>query len=814
MTDPLRDDVPTLKTGTVVSRYRVVRKLGEGQMGEVYETQRTTDGGHVALKVVRNMAGHDEPLRRFQREATLCAALRHRNVVPVIDYGVWEGKPFLAMPILRGTDLDALLTRVGALPPDVALYIALGSARGLDFAHKSSIVHRDFKPANVFLDHGDDQVVTPIVCDFGVAKALDASDGGITATGAVVGTPLYMAPEQLIDSKRVDARCDVWSLGMTLYQMLAGRTAFADVRTFAELLLAMREERIPALQSFAPWVQPSVARIVHAMLLPPERRLPTMGAVIEALERFVPADAKVTVDSLRSVPDEMKSRGATVAIVPMSADELSRPDLGGSSAAPTTQTSADPFIGRTLNDRYVVSAKIGSGGMGAVYEATDRLPASAAHGEVALKVMLVEPSLKDSEGIRRFLREAKAAGRIANPHVTAVLDTGVDAMTGSPYLVMERLRGNDLSGYIRQMGALEPEPVVSLFLHACDGLATAHALGIVHRDIKPSNLFVHEWSDGTVVLKICDFGIAKQLTGTDAPEVSAELTRTGGILGSPLYMSPEQAKSARNVDARSDVFSLSLSLHEALSGRRPWDGKSSMGEIIVAVCTEDVPPLTELAPWVAPELARTIHRGLMRDPAARFQTIADFAAALRPFGLGRPLKGAEVVGVRAERRSQARPPYPVESSASASASTHDPTSVTSSGLGGAGGRSRATAGIIGVAAVALVGAGVGFAVLRNRAVPTETPAGPAATAPTMSNTPLNPAPSASNTTTIVALPGEPVDAGLTPARSNAHAALPPRPNVTRPNVPPTSSPGTATSRPTAAPTASGVGRGGTATDLP
>jgi eukaryotic-like serine/threonine-protein kinase len=172
------DNGSDLAAGTVISRYSVVRKLGAGQMGEVYEAQRTADGGRVAVKIVRIGGDGREPLRRFHREATLCASLRHPNIVPVIDYGVWEGRAFLVMPVLHGTDLDRLLERVGAIAPDVAVAIAVGCGRGLQVAHDASFVHRDFKPANVFLHEDEDATVTPIVCDFGVAKAVDTTTVG------------------------------------------------------------------------------------------------------------------------------------------------------------------------------------------------------------------------------------------------------------------------------------------------------------------------------------------------------------------------------------------------------------------------------------------------------------------------------------------------------------------------------------------------------------------------------------------------------------------------------------------------------------
>jgi eukaryotic-like serine/threonine-protein kinase len=809
-----------LSEGTVVSgRYRIVEKIGQGQMGEVYRARRTaSDAGEVALKVIRSVLadGKTEPIRRFEREAQVCAGLRHPNIVPVIDHGVWEHRPFLVMPVLSGSDLDSLIQRVGALPPDVAVAIAIGCARGLACAHEQRIVHRDFKPANVFLDESPDGSVTPVVCDFGVAKALDpaasSGEGAITATGAIVGTPLYMSPEQLLDSKRVDTRCDIWALGSTLYHMLAGRAPFEHVRTYSELLLAMRDEKVPAVQSFAPWVSPQLARVVHAMLLHAKKRIASIGEVIEALEFAERRKTNLTKGSLTHVTPTTKGHVATVALMPKDASELrntvdSPPPADSQDAEPH-----DPFIGRTINNRYAVIARLGLGGMGAVYDATDLAPGRGTHSEVALKVMIGD-HMRDTEAVKRFLREAKAAAKIANPYVAMVLDTGVDAVTGSPYLVMERLRGNDLSTLLHLEKALEPQPIVSLFLHACEALRAAHSLGIVHRDIKPSNLFLHETADGDVVLKVCDFGIAKQLTTQDGPgamELSAELTRTGGLLGSPLYMSPEQAKSAKNVDARSDVFSLALSLHEALSGQRPWAGHTSMGEIIVAVCTQDVPKLNTLAPWVDPGLVSVIERGLQRDPGARYQSVSDLGDALRPYGLGgRTVKRRELVGV-GDRRAfvQSEP-------SSARALTNQPVSITHSG--GASGRAKAGIVIGGVALLAIVGSAAVYVTQHNSgSVKNDTgglvPSAPASPPPAPFPLPAKTAPPTTGTesTTVpvpVPVPAPSVSVATTTISPNPkpQVIVPPKPSQTVvPVVSVTAS----------APNPAKSGRGGTATDLP
>ena len=664
MSRPTEESTRTygLSAGSVVGDYTVVRKLGSGAMGEVHEAVGRS-GERVALKLLHATAGSVDGQRRFVREARLCAELRHPNVVSVSDHGVHAGSPFFVMPLLRGRDLEQWLAATGALRPEVAVAIVLQACAGVRAAHEAGIVHRDLKPANVFLDErGGDIRVT--VCDFGVAKVCD-EDGSLTASGAVIGTPLYMAAEQLLNSKRVDARCDVWALGMILYTLLTGCPALEHKRSIGDLVLALNENAIPPVQTRAPWVTPALARVVHAALLPIDQRLATVQALEDALLRWAPGERRLTLEQLVPVPEERKAVVATRATLPRDATELQEQGddtVGGDEHAP--DEGPDTFLGRSLADRYRVVARIGSGGMGAVYEAIDTsvLERAETRGQspfaigddtrvVAVKVMHPEQGPRALDAIRRFLREAKASSRIESAHVTRFLDSGVDAATGAPFLVMERLRGRDLATHLATSGALEVGPAVTLFLQACDALRAAHALGIVHRDIKPSNLFLHE-EGRSVSLKVCDFGIAKQLT-RDGVEASTELTRTGGMIGSPLYMSPEQAKSAKNVDERTDIFSLALTLHETLSGVRPWEGRTSMGEIIVAVCTENVPALAALAPWVDSELSAVLEKGLQRDVANRFATIDDFAKALERFGERRPLAQEDLVGIPSVRRARA-----------------------------------------------------------------------------------------------------------------------------------------------------------------
>ena len=464
-----------LREGTVVGGYTLGRQLGAGEMGDVYRATGK-DGAEVAIKILKlGMAGPGSEIeQRFAREAKLCAALQHPNLVSVSDHGTHEGAPFFVMPLLRGVDLDGWLLTTGPLCPEVAVAIVLQACAGVRAAHEAGVVHRDLKPANIFLDETNEEIRT-VVCDFGVAKVRD-EDGSLTASGAVLGTPLYMSPEQLINSKRVDARCDVWALGMVLYHALAGTSAFHETRSIGDLILALNQNAVPPIQQRAPWVSPALARVVHAALLPLDKRLATVRDLEEALLRWAPGERRLTRDKLAPIPQDRKAQVATLASLPADARELDHqaddtlvdPKLP---AADAQTEPADTYVGRTLAGRYRIVVRIGSGGMGAVYEAIDT-EASEDPRVVALKVMHPEAGARATETIRRFLREAKASSRIESAHVARFIDSGVDPSTGAPFIVMERLRGRDLATHLATSGALDVGPTIALFLQACDALAS------------------------------------------------------------------------------------------------------------------------------------------------------------------------------------------------------------------------------------------------------------------------------------------------------------------------------------------------------
>ncbi|MGH7283477.1 MAG: serine/threonine-protein kinase [Polyangiaceae bacterium] len=295
-------------------------------------------------------------------------------------------------------------------------------------------------------------------------------------------------------------------------------------------------------------------------------------------------------------------------------------------AAEEDRDEVIPRIGETIDGRYEVVADLAVGGMGAILSAIDKT-----NGErVAIKVML-GAAMEIEGAITRFEREARAAAGIVSEHVVRIFHVG-ELANGAPFMVMEFLDGKDLGAIITPDQPLPVAESVDYVLQACEAMAEAHKSGIVHRDLKPSNLFLANRSDGTKAIKVVDFGISK--FAADSPVLGKEgvsLTATRTMMGSPLYMSPEQVRSAKNVDRRSDIWALGVILYELLSGRLPFEGDNA-GAICAMIVADEPVPLRMMKEDLPAQLERIVMRCIEKEPAARYQDVAELADALRPFG--------------------------------------------------------------------------------------------------------------------------------------------------------------------------------------
>ncbi len=287
--------------------------------------------------------------------------------------------------------------------------------------------------------------------------------------------------------------------------------------------------------------------------------------------------------------------------------------------------------GDVLAGKYRIERVLGVGGMGVVVAATHL----QLDQRVALKFLLPD-AMQDGAVVARFAREARAAAKIQSEHVARVIDVGT-LESGSPYMVMEYLQGRDLSDVLAERKAFPAEEAVGFVLQACEAIAEAHAANIVHRDLKPANLFLAERADKRAIVKVLDFGISK----SSGKGEDASLTKTSALMGSPLYMSPEQMVSSKHVDARCDIWALGIILYEFVTGSPPF---------VAETVTEIIAQILQLAPkpphevnGVAPELSNIILRCLEKEPAKRYQNVGELAMALSPFAPKAQRQSAERV---------------------------------------------------------------------------------------------------------------------------------------------------------------------------
>jgi len=285
------------------------------------------------------------------------------------------------------------------------------------------------------------------------------------------------------------------------------------------------------------------------------------------------------------------------------------------------EATAELSEGQIVAGKYRIEKVLGRGGMGVVV--------AARHVEleerVAIKFLLPE-MLGDEATVARFYREAKSAARIKSEHVARVFDVG-RLRDGAPYMVLEFLDGVDLSAWLANHGALPIGQAVDFVVQACIAVADAHALGIVHRDLKPANLFCVRRSDGQISIKVLDFGISKLL---EAPGAGVSLTQTSSMMGSPLYMSPEQFRSAKNVDTRTDIWALGAILYELVTAKPPFSA-TTVTELAIKIAIEPLPSPTLFTPSLPRGLVDVITTCLEKEPEQRFRDVAALAQALMPF---------------------------------------------------------------------------------------------------------------------------------------------------------------------------------------
>jgi serine/threonine-protein kinase len=305
-------------------------------------------------------------------------------------------------------------------------------------------------------------------------------------------------------------------------------------------------------------------------------------------------------------------------------------------------------VGDLLANKYRVEHLLGTGGMGVVVAARH-----VQLGELVAIKFLASGRASNINAVERFTREAQASVKIRNEHIARVLDVG-QLDNGTPFMVMEYLEGNNLSKWLNDRGPLSIALAVELILQTCEAIAEAHTLGIVHRDLKPTNLFLVRQPDGSPSVKVLDFGISK-VEPLDTQTAPCNLTESACILGSPFYMSPEQFRSARDVNVCTDLWSLGVILFELLSGRIPFSANSAP-ELYPLIVTQSTPSVRELRAEVPEKLDQIIQRCLARTQSHRYQSVAAFAQDLRPFASLRAIPSIDrILGTEREAKRSTIP---------------------------------------------------------------------------------------------------------------------------------------------------------------
>ncbi|MFN8670717.1 MAG: serine/threonine-protein kinase [Candidatus Sericytochromatia bacterium] len=635
-----------------ITDYDIVKQIGLGGMGAVYLAVDPRLERQVAIKKIKvpdnlDEQTHKEMVQRFYREARAIANLNHPNIVIVHELGEdkSDNQCFMVMEFLDGKSLEALQEDLNILPLNLVMKIAIQSCDALNFIHQKGIIHRDIKPANLIYCNNGVLKIT----DFGLVRGNDNLN--LTKAGAIMGSVLFMPQEQIENPKNVDFRCDMYSFGVTMYNLLSGHFPFYGDDMYGVIRSLLTEEPQP-LSKYNPNIPKDLEMIImKAIAKKKEERFQSMDEFKQYLIQFC---QKNNIDFSSSIPlvshhtptipqrlpntdtliqshnknldntfinQSNKDIDKTIILQKDTAiNQVMATKIDISSETQKGNINVDITVhsGPSIKDlpsKYLVTRELGRGGMGAVYLAHDR----SLDRQVAIKILTMEvfPDRPEEQEaiIYTFKREALAIANLSHENIVNVYDIG-QTKSGLHYIVMELLEGQPMTKLIEDGKPLLPEIALDAIVQISDALSYIHNHKVIHRDIKPENIM---WSDKGIA-KLTDFGIAKYVD--DLP-----VNAPGNLVGTVLYISPEQLQTPDAVDGRADMYSLAASLYQLLTGKLPIDG-DDVRQVIMKVLTEKPQPASKFNSNLPRSLDEVLFKAMAKDKNDRYRTMQDFKTAL------------------------------------------------------------------------------------------------------------------------------------------------------------------------------------------
>lgn len=588
-----------------IDRYEIKAVLGRRGSTMVYLAHDPDLVRDVAIRaLLPDCSVTSEFRERFRREIELIAALDHPAIVRVFDFGEYDDLPFVVMPFLAGGTLQRRLAEKTYTLPQLAPIIKRIAA-ALDQAHQLGVIHGQINPSNILFDDRDQAYLS----DFGVTQFAEATVEP-TDQIAIQIQLNYLSPEQALSLKEespiiMDQSSDIYALGVTLFESLTGQIPYQAGNGY-DTALARLTEPLPQLRAVQPDVPATYQAIINrAMAAQPAGRYETAGHMARHVEEVVSGRWY-----FEQITERLQPKETPQTVAP--------PDL----ASPLPSEEVAPV--ESVIGRYQIHQQIGRGAMGVVYLGHDPQTNRQVAIKVLPRVFSFAPELRHN-----FHREAELVAQLNHEAIVSIYDLGEHDY--QPYIVMPYLPGGTLADRLAE-GPLPLRQTIKVMKRVAAALDEAHQHQIIHRDVKPANIMFNTADEAL----LSDFGIATLME--QAGSNSDGDTQIGGT---PMYMSPEQAKAILNEtaykpDRRSDLYALGVIFFETLTGQVPYRRVKSYNTLL-AHLQEPIPRLSEFNPELPPECQDIIDRIMAKDPTERYPFAGEFARDVAELASGRLL---------------------------------------------------------------------------------------------------------------------------------------------------------------------------------